>query len=72
MDYLVYVIWTDSDGRERTEYYVVQADGPDEAGVKARAVGEAITRREHFDSDKHGFEYEGRYASGYSGVVDCV
>lgn len=72
MDYLVYIIWTDSDGGERTEYYVVRADGPDEAGVKAEALAEAIKRREHFHSDKHDFEYEGLYASGYSGVVDCV
>lgn len=61
MDYLTYIVWRASDGTEWKDYHTLQADGPDEAEAKARALAEAITRSEHSDSDKHGFEYEGLY-----------
>lgn len=72
MNYLVYIAWTSSQGEDVTDYHVIQAKDHLEAGILAGNLFDAIQNHAQSDSNKHSFPYEGKYYSGYVGVVGEV
>jgi hypothetical protein len=71
-NYLIRLYITDSDGLDHVDYHVIRANDLYEADNIADKISQEIIRTEHYDSNKHDYRYEGKYASAYSGVVTVL
>jgi hypothetical protein len=71
-NYLIRLSITDSDGGCHVDYHVVLANDLYEADNIADKISQEIIRTEHYDSNKHDYEYKGRYDSAYAGVVTVL